>query len=81
MRIVWDEPKRRATLAKRGLDFAILSPEFFIAAKIEVAKAGRYRAFGFIGERAYAVIFTKLGAEAISIVSLRPASTKERREL
>ena len=29
MKIVWDEPKRLANLAKHGLDFADLSETFF----------------------------------------------------
>ena len=29
MRIVWDEPKRLANLARHGMDFAMLEEEFF----------------------------------------------------
>lgn len=81
MRIVWDEPKRLATLAVRGLDFAIVTPEFFDTAKILPAKGGRFIALGLVEGRPYAVVFKLLGTEAISLISLRPASVRERRIL
>lgn len=33
MKIVWDEPKRKANFAKHGLDFATLTEAFFAAEK------------------------------------------------
>ena len=54
--IVWDEPKRQANLADRGLDFADLDEAFFLDA----------------------VVFAPLGTEGFSVVSMRPASRKER---
>lgn len=80
MKIVWDEPKRRATLAARGLDFAIVTPEFFHAAKVLRARDDRFLALGVIGERAMRWS-SDLGTEAISVISLRPASVRERRIL
>lgn len=77
MKIVWDEPKRVANLAKHGIDFADIGEEFFASAVIRPAKGGRIAAFGWLGG-AVAVIFASLGAEGISIVSARPASRKER---
>ena len=80
MMIVWDEPKRRANLAKHGIDFAEIGPEFFLAALVKPARDGRWVA---IGEHhgVIVVIFATLGSEAISIISARPASAKERKLL
>ena len=59
----------------------MVTPEFFTKAKIQDAKKDRFLALGMIGGRAYAVVFQVLGTEAISIISLRRASRKERRLL
>jgi uncharacterized DUF497 family protein len=79
--IVWDEPKRLANLAKHGVDFAELSLDFFEGARISAARLGRYRALGLLGDRAVAVIFAPLGTEAVSVISMRPASANERKLL
>ena len=80
MIIVWDEPKRRANLDKHGIDFAEIGPEFFLAALVKPARVGRWVA---IGEHhgTIVVIFATLGSEAISIISARRASAKERKLL
>jgi uncharacterized DUF497 family protein len=79
MVITWDERKRLATLAKHGLDFADLTPEFFEHATVYPSKLSRFVAIGRISDAYFsAVVFNPLGAEAISIVSMRPASKKER---
>ena len=79
MKIVWDEPKRQANLAKHGLDFADLSLEFFLSAHVEPAKEGRSLAIGKLGgEVVVAVIYRPLGSEAVSVISMRQASMKER---
>lgn len=78
MRIVWDEPKRLATLDERGLDFADLTPEPFEGAVIVPAKKGRWMAVGRLNGLALAVVFAPLGREAVSVISMRPASRKER---
>lgn len=80
MKIVWEENKRQANLEKhKGFDFADLTVEFFEVATIVPAKNGRYMAIGeFRGETVIATIFAPLGAEAISIISMRRASRKER---
>lgn len=80
MKIVWDEPKRETNLAKHGMDFADLTLEFFRDAKVGPAKADRFVAVGELdGRMVIAVIFRPLGFEALSVISMRPASTKERR--
>ena len=81
MRIVWDEPKRLANLAKHGMDFADLDNEFFASALVLPAKANRLKALGRQADGTVVVIFVALGTEAISVISMRPASAAERRLL
>ena len=79
MKIVWDEPKRITNLESRGLDFAALTVEFFETATVVPAKLDRFMAIGeFNGEIILAVVFRPLGSEAISVISMRRASRKER---
>jgi uncharacterized DUF497 family protein len=78
MRIVWDEPKRRQNLAKHGMDFADLTPDFFDAATVVPARKGRFLAIGGFDRTVAAVVFSLLGAEGVSVISMRPASRKER---
>lgn len=81
MRIVWDEPKRLLNLAKRGFDFADLTLEFFLDATILPAKRGRLMALGELdGGPTLAVVFQPLGREGLSVISLRVASRKERKQ-
>jgi len=81
MKIVWDETKRRTNLEKhKGYDFAGLTIEFFETATIAPAKSGRWMAIGeFRDETIITTVFALLGAEAISIISMRRASRTERR--
>ncbi len=76
--IVWDEPKRQTNLAKHGLDFADLDEEFFLASVVIPSKAGRYMAIGHLSDGTIAVVFATLGTEGVSVISMRPASQKER---
>ena len=79
MKLVWDEPKRQRNIAKHGLDFAVLTSEFFENARIEDAKSGRFLAVGeFEGVTIIAVVFRPLGSEALSIISMRRANKDER---
>jgi uncharacterized DUF497 family protein len=72
--------KRRQNLLKHGLDFAELEVDLFLSATIVPARTGRWQAIGeWNGMIVIAVVFAALGAEAISIISMRPASRKERR--
>ena len=85
MKIVWDEPKRLANLDKHGLDFADVI--FFdwhnaiIDANRSDHRPPRMKAIGRFADGTAVVIYALLGTEAISIVSFRPASAKERRRL
>ena len=79
IRIVWDQPKRPANIAKHRLDFASLTEEFFADALVISAKSGRYLAIGEDVNGVISVVFATLGHEGISVISMRPASKQERR--
>ena len=79
MKIVWDQPKRLANIAKHRLDFASLTEEFFAEALVISAKSGRYLAIGKDVNGVISVVFVTLGLEGISVISMRPASKEERR--
>lgn len=76
--IVWDEPKRQLNLAKHGLDFADLSEEFFLSSIVVPAKNARHMAIGRLADGTIAVVFATLGTEGVSVISMRPASQRER---
>jgi uncharacterized DUF497 family protein len=77
--------KRITNLRNHGLDFADLEHGFdFTDAVIVPAYPGRFggarfKAIGLFGDNLVVVIFTRLGTEALSIVSFRRASRKERK--
>ncbi len=78
MKIVCDENKRLTNLAKHGMDFAELEP-VFESALIRPSVGGRSVAVGiFEGAVIAAVVYRPLGAEAVSVISMRRASRKER---
>jgi uncharacterized DUF497 family protein len=81
VKIVWDEPKRIANLDKHGLDFADLDLRFFLSAILRPARSGRVMAIGRFADGTLVVIFARLGAEALSVISMRPAKVTERRLL
>ncbi|GLU29352.1 BrnT family toxin [Brucella sp. NBRC 12950] len=78
MKVVWDEPKREANLAKHGMDFASLTIEFFENSKVLPAKNNRLQAIGRLADGTIVVIFVTLGTEALSVISMRPARKDER---
>ncbi len=78
MVILWDEPKRLANLDKHGIDLADIGFDFFLGAMVLPARLGRMMAIGRLKDGALAVVFVHLGDEAISIISARPVSQKER---
>jgi len=78
MKVVWDEPKRLANIDKHGLDFADLSFEFFLTAHIAPTKRNRFKAIGRRTDGTIVVIFARLGSEAVSVISMRPAGKNER---
>ena len=78
MKIVWHEPKRRANLDKHGMDFADLNEGFFDNALVLATYRNRWRAIGINVRGVVSVIFATRGTEGVSIISMRPASKKER---
>jgi uncharacterized DUF497 family protein len=84
--VVWDEKKREANIDAHGFDFSTAERLFdWNRAVIWPAHPGRrgeprFRAIGlFDSERLVTIVFSPLGKEAISIISMRAASAKERR--
>lgn len=85
MLFVWDEAKRRQNLVKHGLDFAAFAGGFDFGSVVQTAatpsSSGRPRLkwIGvFEGRLVAAAIVAPLGSEAMSLISLRPASRAER---
>lgn len=78
MQIVWDEHKRRANRDKHGFDFADLTLGFFEESFVERGHSGRLTATGPFGNKTVTVVFVYLGDEALSVISMRRASKKER---
>lgn len=81
VQIIWDEPKRLANQVKHGLDFADLDEAFFEQAVIVSARSGRQMAVGWLDGLGIVVIHVVYGVEAISVISMRPASVAERKVL
>jgi hypothetical protein len=84
MKVVWDEPKRRINLARHGLDLADAELFDWDTALVLPSPPGddgrlRYRAGGRLGRDVVTLVFSPLGSEAISVISLRRASRSERR--
>lgn len=78
MKITWDEAKRLANVDKHGLDFCDLTLDFFMSSLVVPAKEGRFAAIGKLDDGTIVVIFAKRGTQGVSIISMRPASPKER---
>jgi uncharacterized DUF497 family protein len=82
MNVVWDEPKRELNIAKHGFDFAEFEPEFFEeAAVILPARGDRLMAIDWFDGVPVTVVFRRLGKGAVSVISMRRASQRERRHL
>jgi uncharacterized protein len=82
VRFEWDEAKRKANIAKHGIDFLDV-PEMFGNLMLvgtdsrkdygEIRKVG----FGFIHGRLIAVAFTERAPNLIRIISARKANQRE----
>ncbi|WP_114389280.1 hypothetical protein [Notoacmeibacter marinus] len=76
------EPKRLTNLDKHGIDFADLTVELFEAATIYPGNGNRIVSIShWNGQIIIIVLLRPLGSEVISILSLWPASRKERRHV
>jgi len=83
VRFEWDEAKRKANIAKHGIDFLDV-PEMFTSPMLvgtdsrkdygETRKIG----FGFIRGRFIVVAFTEREPDLIRIISARKANTREK---
>ena len=78
MFITNDPRKQQINLEAHGYDFDDLNVEFFETAVIIPAKGGRWMAIDELRGRAVTVVFKRLGTEELSVISMRPASRKER---
>jgi uncharacterized DUF497 family protein/uncharacterized protein (DUF4415 family) len=78
MPFVWDEHKRLANLQKHGLDFADVIFFDWESALVTPTHSNRFKAMGYFEDGTAVVIYGLLGSEAVSIISFRPASPKER---
>lgn len=79
MKITWDEPKRLANLDKHGLDFADLTGTFFENALFVPSRDKRWKGIGASVAGVICVVFAKLGREGVSVISMRPANSRERK--
>ena len=87
--MVWDEPKRERNRQPppvgHGLDFADARDRFawdtaMIAPSHAAGHGGaRFLAVGHLDGRLVTLVFSLLGTEAVSVISLRTASNRERR--
>lgn len=76
-----DELKRQANLDKHEIDFASVTLSFFETAVVRPVRGGRFMAIGYLGDRPVSMVFKPLGKEAVSLISVRSASRKEKTEL
>ena len=84
MKIVWDEPKRQANIATHGLNLADAElfeweTAFIVRGHRSATGKPRFRAVGRLRNDVVALVFSPLGTEALSVISLRRASRAERR--
>ncbi len=85
MRIIIDDPKRAANLLKHLIDLADFEDGFDVDSAVvfptKSSRTGRRRLklIGeMVGHGVVTVIVSPLGSEAVSVISIRPASEKER---
>ncbi len=78
----WDEAKRQENLRKHRVDFAIVEG-FGTALSSSRMRASatlqRWVAFGPIGDRLFALVFTVRDDDVTRVISLREATKKERK--
>lgn len=77
----WDEAKRRANLAKHGVDFDLAHALEWGSAEIRADLRRdygeeRFRALGHIQDRVFVLVYTHRD-DAIRVISLRAANLKE----
>ena len=78
----WDEGKRATNLARHGIDFESIKDFRWLTATIKRSdRAGevRHLAFGFLGDKVHAVVYTVRGDNR-RLISMRRASKQEVKE-
>jgi uncharacterized DUF497 family protein len=80
----WDEPERLANIDVHKLDFVHAETGDWDHALVRETYPGRrgearFKAIVRIRNRLIVVIFSPLGTEALSVISMRPANAKEKR--
>ncbi len=83
VRFEWDEAKRKANIAKHGIDFMDVPEMFSSLMLVETDSRKEYGeirriGFGFIRGRLMAVAFTERAPNLIRIISARKANTREK---
>ena len=76
--ISFDELKRLANVLKHGYDFVELHVSFFETAVVLPGHSRRVKAVNTLDGKLVTVVFRRLGAEGVSVISMRPASREER---
>jgi uncharacterized protein len=85
MRFEWDEAKRRANIRKHGFDIADVA-EMFSGTMLVYPDIRndygetRWSGLGWIGGRLAQVVFAEREPDSIRIISLRKATSRERKE-
>jgi uncharacterized DUF497 family protein len=84
MKITWDEAKRDGNKAKHGLDLADAERFDWLDAltaptRLSARGSRRFKATGLLDGTLVTIVFAPLGSEALAVISLRPASRKERK--
>jgi hypothetical protein len=85
MKFEWDEAKNRANLRKHGFDFADAEEMFrgMLVVDADTRKdygESRWTGLGIVGGRVAHVVFAEGDLETIRIISLRKATSRERKE-
>lgn len=81
MEITYDPAKNAVNIERRGLPFDLVADlDWSSAVMIEDTRKAygerRFRVFGYIEERLYAVVFTPRGT-AVHVISFRKANSRE----
>ena len=85
MKFEWDPIKNRANIRKHGFDFTEVEEMFqgilFVDADVrEDYGESRWVGLGRIGGRVAHVVFSECGPNIVRIISLRKATSRERKE-
>jgi uncharacterized DUF497 family protein len=85
MRYEWNEAKRRANVAKHGVDFVDADRFEWPTAVVRVDDREDYGelreiALGFIGVRLHLIAYTPLDEDTARIITLRKATRRETRD-